>query len=75
MVNFSQMGVSRSATIIVAYLMTVTRLSWKDALAALKAVRPFVSPNLGFQKQLMIFEQKYVEEVGARFAFLVQRLR
>jgi len=65
------MGVSRSAAIVVAYLMTVTRLSWKNALIALKAARSFVNPNLGFQKQLMIYEQRFVEEVSAWFAILV----
>ncbi|XP_025058878.1 dual specificity protein phosphatase 22-A-like [Alligator sinensis] len=41
-------GVSRSTTILVAYLMTVTDLSWEECLAATRAVRSYVSPNFGF---------------------------
>ncbi|KFW73830.1 Dual specificity protein phosphatase 22-A, partial [Phalacrocorax carbo] len=44
-------GISRSTTILVAYLMTVTELGWEGCLAATKAVRSYVSPNFGFQQQ------------------------
>lgn len=49
-------GVSRSVTLVVAYIMTVTGLGWQDALAAVKVVRPCAGPNLGFQRQLQEFE-------------------
>ncbi|XP_068117652.1 dual specificity protein phosphatase 22-A-like [Hyperolius riggenbachi] len=55
-------GVSRSTTIVVAYLMTVTSLGWEDCLSAVKAVRSYVSPNLGFQKQLQEYEMTLVRE-------------
>uniref|UniRef100_A0A3B4G6X1 Dual specificity protein phosphatase 22-B-like n=1 Tax=Pundamilia nyererei TaxID=303518 RepID=A0A3B4G6X1_9CICH len=49
-------GVSRSVTLVVAYIMTVTGLGWQEALAAVKVVRPCAGPNLGFQRQLQEFE-------------------
>ncbi|XP_069073602.1 dual specificity protein phosphatase 22-A-like isoform X2 [Pleurodeles waltl] len=49
-------GVSRSTTILVAYLMTVTNLGWEDCLSAVRAVRPYVGPNLGFQQQLQEYQ-------------------
>uniref|UniRef100_A0A3Q2YGJ5 Dual specificity phosphatase 22b n=1 Tax=Hippocampus comes TaxID=109280 RepID=A0A3Q2YGJ5_HIPCM len=49
-------GVSRSVTLVVAYIMTVTGLGWKEALAAVRVVRPSAGPNLGFQRQLQEFE-------------------
>ncbi|XP_015684992.1 dual specificity protein phosphatase 15, partial [Protobothrops mucrosquamatus] len=48
-------GISRSTTIILAYLMAVTPLGWLEALEAVKAVRPVANPNLGFRQQLEEF--------------------
>ncbi|XP_070796380.1 dual specificity protein phosphatase 15 isoform X2 [Pituophis catenifer annectens] len=48
-------GISRSTTIVLAYLMAVTQLGWLEALEAVKAVRPVANPNLGFRRQLEEF--------------------
>ncbi|NXP54989.1 DS22A phosphatase, partial [Heliornis fulica] len=56
-------GVSRSTTILVAYLMTVTELGWEGCLAATKAVRSYASPNFGFQQQLQDYEATLLQEV------------
>ncbi|XP_058031801.1 dual specificity protein phosphatase 15-like isoform X3 [Ahaetulla prasina] len=48
-------GISRSTTIVLAYLMVVTQLGWLEALEAVKAVRPVANPNLGFRRQLEEF--------------------
>ncbi|CAH2324106.1 dual specificity phosphatase 22-A-like [Pelobates cultripes] len=58
-------GVSRSTTIVVAYLMTVTNLSWEDCLSAVKCVRSYVDPNFGFQQQLQEYQMNYVTEYRA----------
>ncbi|XP_010130083.1 PREDICTED: dual specificity protein phosphatase 22-A-like, partial [Buceros rhinoceros silvestris] len=58
-------GVSRSTTILVAYLMTVTELGWESCLAATKAVRSYVSPNFGFQQQLQEYEVTLLQEYRA----------
>lgn len=58
-------GVSRSTTMVVAYLMTVTNYGWEDCLSAVKAVRSFVGPNYGFQQQLQEFQMKQVSEYRA----------
>ncbi|XP_075796064.1 dual specificity protein phosphatase 22-A-like isoform X3 [Pelodiscus sinensis] len=55
-------GVSRSTTVLVAYLMTVTDLSWEECLAATKVVRSYVSPNFGFQQQLQEYERTLLKE-------------
>ncbi|XP_038556771.1 dual specificity protein phosphatase 22-A [Micropterus salmoides] len=55
-------GVSRSTTIVVAYLMTVTHYSWEECLSAVKAVRSFVGPNYGFQEQLQEYQMTHVSE-------------
>ncbi|KAG7488349.1 hypothetical protein MATL_G00034020 [Megalops atlanticus] len=49
-------GVSRSVTLVVAYIMTVTGLGWQDALAAVRVARPCAGPNIGFLRQLEEFE-------------------
>ncbi|KAI9471933.1 MAG: protein-tyrosine phosphatase-like protein, partial [Benjaminiella poitrasii] len=45
-------GVSRSPTVLTAYLMATQKLRWKAALALIKQTRPFVNPNPGFINQL-----------------------
>ncbi|XP_071237799.1 dual specificity protein phosphatase 22-A-like isoform X4 [Salvelinus alpinus] len=55
-------GVSRSTTMVVAYLMTVTTYSWEECLSAVKAVRSFVGPNYGFQHQLQEYQMNQVTE-------------
>ncbi|XP_029880150.1 dual specificity protein phosphatase 22-A-like isoform X2 [Aquila chrysaetos chrysaetos] len=57
-------GVSRSTTVLVAYLMTVTELGWESCLAATKAVRSYVSPNFGFQQQLQEYEVTLLQEAA-----------
>lgn len=49
-------GVSRSATIVTAYLMRLNDMRYKEALAMLKRVRPFVTPNQGFIDQLRLYQ-------------------
>ncbi|KAJ8916896.1 hypothetical protein NQ315_013365 [Exocentrus adspersus] len=49
-------GMSRSVTVAVAYIMSVTTLNWKEALKVVRAGRAVANPNLGFQKQLEEFE-------------------
>ncbi|XP_077309316.1 dual specificity protein phosphatase 22-A-like isoform X1 [Lithobates pipiens] len=55
-------GVSRSTTVVVAYLMTATTFGWEDCLNAVKAVRSYADPNLGFQQQLQEYEMTLVKE-------------
>ena len=58
------MGISRSVTIVVAYLMTVADVGWQEALMAVKVARKCADPNLGFQKQLMEFEASTLQRVN-----------
>ncbi|KAL4659990.1 hypothetical protein GN956_G1105 [Arapaima gigas] len=52
-----QAGVSRSATIVIAYLMKHTRMTMMDAYKYVRSRRPVVSPNLNFMGQLLEFER------------------
>lgn len=56
-------GMSRSVTVTVAYIMSVTTLSWKDALKVVRVGRAVANPNSGFQKQLQEFENTKLTEV------------
>jgi hypothetical protein len=51
-------GKSRSATIVVAYLMKTVRINLKEAWAWVKRARPVVKVNYGFFQQLMAFERE-----------------
>ena len=54
-------GVSRSATLVIAYLMWRNHVSYQEALQFVNKYRT-VQPNGGFEKQLLIFEQKLNEK-------------
>ena len=48
-----QHGVSRSASICLAYLMWRERYTYEEALDQLRRVRPTVNPNIGFACALL----------------------
>jgi len=52
-----QAGVSRSATVVIAYLMKHTLMTMTDAYKYVRGRRPVVSPNLNFMGQLLEFEE------------------
>jgi dual specificity phosphatase 12 len=43
------MGVSRSASCVIMFIMKKFKLGFKDALEFVKAKRPIVDPNDGFK--------------------------
>ena len=53
-----QCGVSRSVSIIIAYIMHDQKLSFKDALAIVKSKSPSANPHLSFVCQLIEFEKE-----------------
>lgn len=50
-------GVSRSSTLVLAYLMQEEDIPLQQALSLLRLKRPIVCPNPGFMRQLKEFEQ------------------
>ena len=50
-------GVSRSATLVIAYFMWKNKLTYKESYNFVKNNR-FIGPNIGFTRQLLIFEKK-----------------
>ena len=52
------MGRSRSATIILAYLITRHGFTLSDALRELRRARPQAQPNTGFHRELIALEAK-----------------
>ena len=54
-------GISRSATICIAYLMYAGRVSLDTAHDYLKHRRPLIAPNLNFMRQLAEFESQLAQ--------------
>lgn len=49
-------GISRSPTIIVAYVMKYLKISFEDAFNLVKETRSTINPNAGFISQLKVYE-------------------
>ena len=54
-------GVSRSATIVIAYLMWKTHSDFKVVYFFIKKRRPEIDPNNGFRRQLNLFHKLLVD--------------
>jgi uncharacterized protein Veg len=56
-------GRSRSASVIILYLIIDHGKSFAEALGHLKTIKPDVNPNLGFKAALKIAETRNPEEI------------
>lgn len=56
------MGQSRSAAVVVAYLMASRGCGYDRALDVVRRARPTVRPNLGFELELRRLEGKLIYE-------------
>jgi len=52
------MGISRSTTVVIAYLIATTKMTPREALATVRSKRPIVCPNRGFMSQLQEYHSK-----------------
>ncbi|WAR21072.1 DUS4-like protein [Mya arenaria] len=55
-----QAGVSRSATVCIAYIMYKNDMTLEDAFDLVRARRGVISPNLNFMQQLKEFEKELI---------------
>lgn len=62
------MGVSRSATVVIAYLIATTKMTPHEALAAVRSKRAIVRPNRGFMSQLQEYYSKHSDSLQASLA-------
>lgn len=58
-------GISRSATIAIAYIMKRMDMSLDEAYRFVKEKRPTISPNFNFLGQLLDYEEKIKNQTGA----------
>ncbi|KAG5498232.1 hypothetical protein JIQ42_03036 [Leishmania sp. Namibia] len=72
-------GVSRSASIVAAYVMKKYGVSLGEALSLIRCTRPVVQPNPGFQRQLSIWENlrsyRIVDEWSAKVLAIETRTK
>jgi len=53
-------GISRSVSVVLAYLIKNRRMPLKSALHLVRSSRPIASPNIGFMRQLCDWEQQHL---------------
>ena len=53
------MGISRSASTCIAYLMQAEGLTWDEALDRVKAARPIIMPHIELKKAILQYFQIY----------------
>ena len=52
-------GISRSATVCIAYMMKTRSMSVEEAYRFIKSKRPIISPNLHFMGQLLEYQMVF----------------
>jgi atypical dual specificity phosphatase len=50
-------GVSRSVSVVIAYLIKYNNMKYDQAFNLIKSIRWFIKPNSGFVEQLKQYEQ------------------
>ncbi|KAJ6624917.1 protein-tyrosine phosphatase-like protein [Mycena sp. CBHHK59/15] len=67
-------GISRSATVVCAYLVATTTMTASESIAYVQAKRSIVCPNLGFRKQLETYGVQFYANNAKRPSRRVSRL-
>lgn len=68
------MGISRSSTAIISYLMKIWKKPYSYVRLFVKTKRPQINPNFGFQAQLMLFDKMNYQLQGpTKYHSLYQR--
>uniref|UniRef100_A0A1I8MCA1 Dual specificity phosphatase n=2 Tax=Musca domestica TaxID=7370 RepID=A0A1I8MCA1_MUSDO len=63
-------GVSRSASLCLAYLMKYSGMTLHDAFMHIKSVRPQIRPNTGFFEQLRCYDEQIHGRQSVKMVFL-----
>ncbi|XP_075162008.1 dual specificity protein phosphatase 18 [Haematobia irritans] len=63
-------GVSRSASLCLAYLMKCSGMTLKEAFVHVKNIRPQIRPNTGFFQQLRCYEEQRYGSQSVQMLFL-----
>jgi protein-tyrosine phosphatase len=56
-------GVSRSASMVIAYLIVIKRMSFSEAKNFVEIRRPIINPNEGFQRQLINLSRRLLGKI------------
>lgn len=57
-----RLGISRSATVVCAYLIATSKLTVEESIERVQSLRRVVSPNFGFRQQLGEYARRYAED-------------
>ncbi|KYQ88573.1 hypothetical protein DLAC_11306 [Tieghemostelium lacteum] len=68
-----QAGVSRSATIVISYLMSIFFKPFWDCFQYLRQIRPCIQPNKGFISQLINYESVILSKASKEIVSTAQQ--
>ena len=57
-------GMSRSVTIVIAYLLATTAMTTAEATEFVRSKRSIIRPNYGFINQLEQYEKRHISSTG-----------
>jgi len=67
-------GISRSSSVVCAFIMYVDHIPFEQALEQVRKARPIVSPNHGFRKQLIMWHEMEYQIEGTKKAHSVYKM-
>jgi len=71
--NYSNAGVSRSAAIVIGFLISKKGFTFQAAYNLVKKARPAINPNEGFRKQLGSLQPTLPSSITKRFSLHIFR--
>jgi atypical dual specificity phosphatase len=71
------MGISRSASVVAAYIIATRGITASEAIEFLRKKRPIVCPNIGFRRQLENYSEPFIlsKQLSRKRSGIMERMK